>query len=142
MAEPFEYNFTEVLRLVRRLLSKEFDHESITQEILFECWKNNQKASYGFIRNRCFDCLRRRKLEDGNRPSGEGHTRDSRQTGDLENAISGLTPEEKRIIWYRFWKGETFEEIALLTGWSKATVTSIYYDALGKLEEQLGETEQ
>lgn len=57
--------------------------------------------------------------------------------GSLKDAVAGLTKEERRIIYLRYWEGLTVREIAETLGKPSATVQYHIKATLKKLEKKL-----
>lgn len=55
----------------------------------------------------------------------------------LKDALSGLEPDERKIIFYRFFKEKTQEEVARLTGTTQKQVSRMEKKILRKMKEQM-----
>lgn len=99
-----------VLTIVRRHVPRHLDTESIATDILIESWiKGHPTPSTGFIYNRCVDHLRVQVRENtylnAPHPAQIDDPSESLDTSDLVNSLmTVLSPNEKRIIWYRFFR--------------------------------------
>ena len=53
-----------VTRIARRFLPRGMDYENVAMDVLIESWMNKvEQPSRSFIRNRCWDALRRLQSE-------------------------------------------------------------------------------
>lgn len=115
-----------VHRLVRHFLPPEYDRDFIATEILLHAWQHNVPLiSVGYVRYKCIDAWRSREAEKM-RNEGYVHEPSPRSLTDsvdemerkllVEEIICHLTPLERKLIWMKFWKGMTLEEIAEETG--------------------------
>jgi len=60
----------------------------------------------------------------------------------IEECLARLDPTPKEIVRLRHWEGRQFDEIAGLLGTNASQVKSLYYRALARLHDLLGETER
>lgn len=70
-------------------------------------------------------------------PQPEGGGDLSHSTSDLYDAIEGLTPEERKVLYYVYWQGQSLKETAQSLRFSVQTTTTLYHEALSKLEAKL-----
>lgn len=99
-----------VLAIVRRHVPSYLDTESIAADILIESWTNGHpQPSLSFIYNRCVDQLREltqvyNYTQSVPRPN-DINPMDSVDNTEFVNILMTiLTPKEKTIIWYRFFR--------------------------------------
>ena len=59
----------------------------------------------------------------------------------LEESLGRLDPTPKEIVRQRHWEGRRFDEIAAALGMNASQVKSLYYRALVRLHELLGEAD-
>ena len=100
------------------------------------------------VRNCAFDFLRKRKIRATEdiasffHLSDEGYSEEKQARSlVLEEAISRLQQEEKRVIYYRYYLEFTVREIARETGMSKSGVQRAIESAEKKLKEFLGQND-
>lgn len=98
------------------------------------------------VRNCAFDLLRRRKVRAEEDIDEFFHLTDERYDPTqieravmLEEAVGKLAPEERRMIYYRYYLDFTVREIAKETGMSKSAVQRLTVSAEGKLRKLLFE---
>jgi RNA polymerase sigma-70 factor (ECF subfamily) len=59
----------------------------------------------------------------------------------IEECLASLDPTPKEIVRLRHWEGRPFDEIAGLLGTNASQVKSLYYRALARLHDLLGEAD-
>ena len=98
------------------------------------------------VRNSAFDLLRKRKVRAEEDIDAFFHLTDERYDGArieravvLEEAIGRLTPEERKMIYYRYYLDFTVREVAKETGISKSAVQRQTAGAEEKLRKFLSE---
>ena len=98
------------------------------------------------VRNCAFDLLRRRKVRAEEDIDAFFHLTDERYNARqieralvLEDAVGRLTPEERRMIYYRYYLDLTVREIARETGLSKSAVQRQVASAEENLRKMLSE---
>ncbi len=98
------------------------------------------------VRNCAFDLLRKRKVRAEEDIDGFFHLTDERydayrmeQAVLLEDAVLRLTPEERRMIYYRYYLDFTVRDVAKETGMSKSAVQRLTAIAEEKLRKLLSE---
>lgn len=105
-----------VIRTVRGFVPRHYDYEGLALDILFESWSNGVPVpSRDFIRNRCYDQLRREKNELTCATVPEPEPPDD--SAPTRNALVGslmmtLSPEERKVIWHRFYAGRSLADCA------------------------------
>ena len=113
-------------RAVDDILSSEYDREFISDTIVVDAWiKGIEHVSYKYIRNKCISAFRQLQRErDRNKnfarmiPYRDLGGTDTKpvETIDrkilVEEAVSCLGPYERRLVWMKFYSGQTLEEIA------------------------------
>lgn len=100
------------------------------------------------VRNCAFDLLRKRKIRATEDIDSFFHLSDESYSEEkqarslvLEEAISRLPQEEKRVIYYRYYLDFTVRDIARETGMSKSGVQRTVESAEKKLKEFLGQND-
>ena len=138
-------DITRVVGYARRFLPPEADHENIAMDILLESWlKGHEKPSRTFIKNRCWDALRRRRTE---LQANEGHsfkTPESSpdQTGEVDfdnlmtKLVKNLSVDERRAVWYKFYQGLKVPEMSRRMGIGKAKAYNVLKEALYKMRQE------
>ena len=98
------------------------------------------------VRNTAFDFLRKRKMRAEENLDAFFHLTDERYSPDrreealaLEEAITKLSEEERKMIYYRYYLDLTVREIAAETGMSKSAVARAAQNAEEKLKKLLTE---
>lgn len=96
------------------------------------------------VRNCAFDLLRRRKVRAEEDIDAFFHLTDERYDPGrverallLEDAVRSLAPEERRMIYYRYYLDFTVRETAKETGMSKSAVQRLTASAEEKLRKSL-----
>jgi RNA polymerase sigma factor (sigma-70 family) len=115
---------------VNAFLPPEYDREFIADTIILSAWtKEVPHVSKRYVRNKCISARRQmkreRKLnEEAARVGGmrskpmlvPGTEKPEQEESDremlVEEAVGKLTPLERRLIWMRYWDGQTLAEIA------------------------------
>lgn len=138
-------NVKMVRRVVARCLPLNCDREAVVAEIMFEALKNKVPfISARHAKNRCIDLIRRimkeRKASEGFlrvKPEQKDFTKDIENTDMVEACISVLTIEERKLTWYRFWRGLTMKEIAVLSKLTSSEVSRRIEGALYKMKQAI-----
>lgn len=135
-----------VTRIAQRFLPRGMDYEGIAMDVLIESWLNQvEQPSRSFIRNRCWDALR--KLQSELRanealalktPTGHGSGTEKVDLNNLMTKITSvLTSDEKKLIWYRFYMGLKIPEIAQKIGIRRSKAYVMLSEALYKMRQEL-----
>ena len=135
-----------VTQLVRRFLPPGVDYENVAMDVVLESWtKGHDIPSRGFVKNRCWDALRKRRTE---LKANEGlfiRSPDETQ-GDLEGVdfdnlmtklVHGLSVDERKVIWYRFYLGSSVAEIAKKMDIGKGKVYIMLAESLFKMRQEI-----
>jgi DNA-directed RNA polymerase specialized sigma24 family protein len=145
---PTKTDFDNVLRLCKRLCRPPVDVESLTQEILYECWIKGRRPSYGLILHRCYDELRRLKKTEQGDPEGcyralqsrvkQAEDRAEASTTALELAYRtissvALSPIEQRVLYLRYYQNYTFQDIAASERLKEYRVVEVHNGLIRKL---------
>lgn len=137
--DPTLADLARVLRIVKYLLSPQFDRESIASDILVESWTNGlPEPSYTFIRQRCINCIRSRAQEQRAMRDTTLHPPESTEDTprpDITQLTSVLDNRERQVIAYRFWLSLTIAEIAERLNCGTTQVQTIIAGALHKMRE-------
>ena len=135
-----------VTRIAQRFLPRGMDYEGIAMDVLIESWLNQvEQPSRSFIRNRCWDALR--KLQSELRanealalktPTDHGSGTEKVDLNNLMTKITSvLTSDEKKLIWYRFYMGLKIPEIAQKIGIRRSKAYVMLSEALYKMRQEL-----
>jgi RNA polymerase sigma-70 factor (ECF subfamily) len=95
------------------------------------------------VRNACYSALRQRRpnvLSASDAPLLEAMAMDADQPDEriaIEQAMRGLSPEQREVVHLKVFEGWTLQEIADLGGESINTIASRYRYAMDKMREQL-----
>ena len=135
-----------VTRIARRFLPRGMDYENVAMDVLIESWLNKvEQPSRSFIRNRCWDALRRLQSELKANESLALKAPVEHGSGirkvDFNNLMtkitSVLTSDEKKLIWYRFYMGLKIPEIAQKIGIRRSKAYVMLSEALYKMRQEL-----
>lgn len=133
------------------VLPSEYDREFIADTIVVDAWlKGVKHVSYQYIRNKCISAFRQLQRERERnkqfarmipyRNSGGPDTKPVETTHRkilVEEAVSCLSPYERRLIWMRFYDGQTLEEIAINVGSRRENVQRALKVAIYKMRVHL-----
>jgi DNA-directed RNA polymerase specialized sigma24 family protein len=143
----------ETLEKIRTLVNKflkdlgAIDTEQISIDIWIELWTSGKKEVYALhVKHRCVDAVRR---ERSRRLTSlrEGKLREKLDKGglDLEENLGvqslvdslmscpELTPQDKNLIWNRFYKGLSIEELGILFSTTPEAMKARLFRAIEKL---------
>lgn len=149
--EVNDKTFSDVLRVVRWFVRPPLDAEDIAGDIILEALeKNYERVTYSHIRSRCFDALRRVRLEadcesreipyneDWGIDRGIGHASgDSQEIAELIQRAA-LSPTETEAIYHRFWRNETLNDLSISLNIRTYQATEILSRAISKLKAAAG----
>jgi RNA polymerase sigma-70 factor (ECF subfamily) len=155
-----------VIATIYRFLGPNFrkDVEDIAQEVFLKVFRALDRFDparaklttwvYTFVRNHCFDVLKRRivpttslQTADGERPRDFPDHRELVPVHDAENhelgrrigeALATLGEEQRMVFILREYEGLDYPAIAEVTGTSEGTVKSRLFRAKESLRQQLG----
>ena len=141
--------------LARGIVKNRADAEDVVNESLVKLARGVRGYKSGtngcafvmrIVRNCAFDLLRRRKVRAEEDIDAFFHLTDERYNARqieralvLEDAVGRLTPEERRMIYYRYYLDLTVREIARETGLSKSAVQRQVASAEENLRKMLSE---
>ncbi len=148
-----------VWSLARRFIAIEADAEDAVQEIFVEIWNTAERfdpsksaeATYisMIARRRLIDRLRKTRREPDRENlddveyalSGDGHRalEASAETEKVAEVLSGMKPEQQKVIRMSTWLGMSHSAIAEETGMPLGTVKSLLRRGLMQIREELGE---
>jgi DNA-directed RNA polymerase specialized sigma24 family protein len=103
--------------MVRTILRGQFDFEDIASKIWIELYENKKELSWLYVRNRCIDELRKDRTQFVSNEILDERQKEATSkvsSLDLLNKIfegSFLNPEEKHIIYKRFYKDVPIKEL-------------------------------
>ncbi len=135
-----------VIRITKAFLPTEMDYESIAMDTLLESWQNGiEQPSRSFIRNRCWDALRKRRTEltanEGLSIYSPDETHGALEGVDFDNLMTklvhGLSVDERKVIWYRFYLGSSVAEIAKKMDIGKGKVYIMLAESLFKMRQEI-----
>lgn len=139
--KPYE----RVLVLVRQLVKPPIDAEDLTMAIIAESWINGcESPSYEFIRNRCYDRMRKlrteRKFLEGY-ASTRGTEAPSEETleqnmNEVNNLVKVLDNLERKVIFYRFYMDLSLNDIADRLSLSRNRIREILANAVYKMRSE------
>lgn len=149
--EVNDKTFSDVLRAVRWFVRPPLDAEDIAGDIILEALeKKYERVSYSHIRSRCFDALRRVRLEaacesneipyneDWRTDRGAGKSQaESQEIADLIQRAA-LSPTEAEALYHRFWRNETLSELAISLNVRTYEARDILSEAIAKLKAAAG----
>lgn len=136
-----------IQQTVESHLPAEFDREFIADTIIVDAWlKGVLHVSHRYIHNKCISAWRQREQERSrnrelsmiamqNVPSSP-ETQPAEFAGQkilVDEIISCLSSYERKLVWYRFWGGQTLEEIAVSVDSSRERVQRELKVALYKM---------
>jgi len=135
---------TRVIAIAKRYLPQGIDYENIAIDILLESWQNGiEQPARMFIRNRCYDAIRRMKSE---LQANEGAFRDKKlvypdlkevETQDLMDKLTSvLSMMEKKAIWYRYYMDLSVSDIGAKLGVGKNRASVLLTEALFKMRQE------
>lgn len=110
-----------VTATAKSYLPKHLDHEDIAIEICLESWQNGiEHPSRQFIYQRCIDAIRKDKAEARALthvvPETPRTEEEDEDTTDKEALVGTLimilSTQERKAIWYRFYKGLSIADVA------------------------------
>lgn len=138
-----EENIALVRRVVHRTLPQSCDRESIVQDIICEAIaKKLPRVNTIHVRRRCIDVIRRVKREAR---ALERFCRAQTMTTeflstlvneDMINHLTAvLTVKERKVIWYRFYRDLTIEEVSKVTELPREQVSTHLREALYKMSQ-------
>jgi len=133
-----------VIRIARRRLPRGMDYENVAMDVLIESWQNKvEKPSVRFIKNRCWDAIRRMKVElranEGLAQKTEEHDKEEKKVdhNDLMTKLTkNLTSMEKKVIFYRYYQELGVEEVGKKVGLGKTKAYQTLTEALYKMREE------
>lgn len=144
-----------MLALARGIVKNSSDAEDVIQECFlkivrgihaFKDGTNGYAWIMRIVRNASFDFLRKRKRTTTEDLDEFFHLTDERYSADrreeallLEDALQKLTPEERKMIYFRYYLDFTVRDIARETGMSKSAAGRALLTAEEKLRKLLGE---
>lgn len=135
-----------VIRITKTFLPTEMDYESIAMDTLLESWQNGiEQPSRGFIKNRCWDALRKRRTEltanEGLSMYSPDETHSALEGVDFDNLmtqlVSSLSVDERKVIWYRFFGGYSVADTAKKLDFSKGKVYVMLTESLFKMRQEI-----
>jgi len=129
--------------MVKRQLPAYLDREDIAVGILIESSLNgHSRPSYHFVRNRCIDVLRKLETERSTialQPLEPAyvHEDESAQQDNIDYLVGVLSPTEKRLVWYRFFRDPplSVSAIAQVIKMPVPSVQGILAQALFKMRQ-------
>ena len=138
-------DLVHVTQLVRRFLPPGVDYENVAMDVVLASWTTGHDIpSRGFVKNRCWDALRKRRTE---LEANEGRSLQSQSSPDgsdevdfnnlMTKLVKDLSVEERKIIWYKFWPGLKVPEIAKRLGLGKARTYQLLNEALYKMRQEI-----
>jgi len=138
-----EEQVKKVYGSVCRFLPPSFDRENVALEILMSSFeKTNKPPSWGFIRNKCIDVMRRGKRE---LKANEAYLR-QKQTPEeslegvdelVEELIKVLTLDEKKAIFHMFYQGLSITKTSKKLHCTKAHVKELLSTAIFKMRQEV-----
>jgi RNA polymerase sigma-70 factor, ECF subfamily len=147
--------------LAYRMVGKRATAEDVVQEAFLSLWRNNTRYDrargsvrtwvLGIVHNRAIDALRRGSVHDRRRASDEG-LEERFETGErtdvevarrdeareVRTALSGLPPDQQKVIELAYFGGFTHTEIAAMLEMPIGTVKGRMRLGLSKLRDRLG----
>lgn len=136
------------------ILKNQSDAEDVVEECLIKIYTNiysysDNTNAYAWVmkivRNTCFSILRKRKVRAEENIDDFFSLTDKNYDPEkmdqaiiIESAISKLTTEQKKMIYYRYYIDLTVREIAKETGMSKSAVARKITQSEQALKELLG----
>ncbi len=129
--------------IVRSMVPHHFDTENLAVDILIEsCSKHHPEPAIVFIRNRCNDYLRVRGREAEvtqdyarhNEPTIDPEV-DAGKLRVVKTLMAVLSPQERKIVWYRFYCDTSTSEIARVTELPVNVVREVLSQALFKMKQ-------
>jgi RNA polymerase sigma factor (sigma-70 family) len=134
-------------RLVQQFLPPGFDREFIADTIIVQAWeKGVPHISREHVRHVCIDAWRksererlgRERLTEINKVLNRFQQPASDEVDDkelIEQVLKGcLFPTERKLIWMKYWDGQTLEEIAENTGLTRNQVQQRLKVAIYKMQ--------
>lgn len=117
MSELTLATFERVHKMVKRFLNPSFDTENLAMEVVLESWTNDHpEPSWSFVRNRCYDLLRRSQKEKEimalPRPETTSKELDPGMKDQVNQLMKILNNEERKLIFFRYYLDLTLREIA------------------------------
>ena len=122
------------------------DSENVASEIILESLQNGKEITYSRIRSRCYDALRRFRSEDVAKSNllVEKRSREREERArirfnaseEVERVIksSRLSPGDERLIYLKYYEGQTIEQIAITTSRPAAAVRESIKAILAKMK--------
>lgn len=156
-----------VIATIHRFLGRRYvaDVEDIAQEVFLKVFRSLHRFEpergvkfstwvYTFVRNHCFDVLKKRNVptasiqaNDGERslelPDPRGRNPDARLSNDelgdqIEAALQALNEQQRMVFILREFEGLDYNSIADVLGVSEGTVKSRLHRAKEAMRERLG----
>lgn len=143
-----------MLALALGIVRNRADAEDVVQDAFLKIARSASTFKEGtngyawimrIVRNTAFDLLRKRKIRAEEDVEGFFRLSDERYSPEkldnalaLEEAVGKLSPEGKRMIYYRYYLDFTVREIARETGMSKSAVQRAVEKAERELKIYLG----
>lgn len=134
-----------VIKIARRFLPPKLDVENIALDVLIESWQNGvEQPSVSFIRNRCYDAMRKDKLDlkiketfvQTHSEETAGDQQSVEESDLMTKLTSVLTTEQKKLIWYRFYQELSLKQIGEKIGLSPNCVSEIIKEALFRMRQE------
>ncbi len=147
-------NYTPLLwRVAYAMLRERMAAEDALQEAWLDVWRSLPHFQHGrplrpwlltILANRCRMAMRKRQLpqlwldeESGPTATADPIVAVNDSSEYLIQLLSGLTPEQKRVLELRYFADLELAEIAHVTGWPLGTVKSRLHRALAILQEKI-----
>ncbi len=133
-----------VILIAKHFLPPGVDYENIAIDILMESWQNGiEQPARMFIRNRCYDAMRRMKSElkaneaaFKERPKGYSADKEVETQDLMDKLTSVLNLLEKKAIWYRFYMDLSVLDIGAKLGVGKNRASVLLTEALFKMRQE------
>jgi len=135
-----------VTNLVQRFLHSGVDYENVAMDIILESWqKGHYVPSRSFIKNRCWDALRKHRTElkanEGlslRTKSCPNGAHDVEFDNLMTKLVRNLSADERRLVWYRFWLSLKVPEISKRMGLGRARTYAMLGEVLYKMRQEIG----
>lgn len=137
----------KVRKTVMVLLSSEYDRDLLSDQIITTAWeKGIEHVSGGFIRNKCISKWRERTREQvrnenfayvQSKRDNNFELQETEQKATVEVAVKCLSSFERKLIWLRFYKNLTLEQIAKEVGMPRERIQKTIKVSLYKMRIEL-----
>ena len=142
-----ETECNKVRRSVMVLLAQDFDRDLLADQIITTAWeKRLDRVSFRYIKHKCISLYRQRESEQNrnmnfmyvqSKRTDDFEFRELENEATVESAVKCLDSQERKLVWLKFWKSLTLDEISKEEGLSRESIQKKLKVALYKMRIEL-----